>query len=504
MRTYEIILLLANLSTLFLVFRKRSRKVWLGIAGVNLVILCLHGVVEGFRFQLIFSYAYVVLLTVYAWVKSSGRFPFKSPPPLKAALLILSAAGLLLTSILTYVFPVFTLPKPTGSYEVGVKYFNWVDANRPDPFLDPPSQKRELMVKVYYPAEKDHTAPYASYFHQSPAYVKSFIGGFGIPAFLFQHLSRVTTNGKEGLPLSDREPSYPVILFSHGAGTSVEVQTSQCEDLASHGYIVAAIDHPYISTVTQFPDRLVSAREATATFDTSEATAVLSQIMVDDSEFVITSLNELNEGKIDSNFKGKLNLNEIGAIGHSLGGSAAYNLAVNDSRIKAAIDLDGDVYITPRDTSKMAPFLMLASDQNTRLIQNREPLMMKNINHIPDEMREKALAPYGGNEKAYNEDYEHARQNILGLIDVLIDSGNFYHIEGSSHLEFTDMGLFIGNRQLRELLGLGGKIDPEKCLEITKSVTLAFFDQHLKDETENALESLTYKHPQLKKLQLTH
>ena len=91
---------------------------------------------------------------------------------------------------------------------------------------------------------------------------------------------------------------------------------------------------------------------------------------------------------------------------------------------------------------------------------------------------------------------------MLGLTEVLKESGNLFTIEGSDHMKFTDIGLFIGIRQLRELIGIGGKTDPALCLEITKALTVVFFDGHLKGETGDSLESLVKKYPELKKVSL--
>ena len=98
-----------------------------------------------------------------------------------------------------------------------------------------------------------------------------------MPGFLFDHLQLVRTHSKEDLEFSDYQPSYPVVLFSHGAGTTMEVATSQCEDLANHGYVVAAVDHTYVSAATDLDGRLVTAREATKNFDTPEPAEPITQ-----------------------------------------------------------------------------------------------------------------------------------------------------------------------------------------------------------------------------------
>ena len=198
--------------------------------------------------------------------------------------------------------------------------------------------------------------------------------------------------------------------------------------------------------------------------------------MADDAKFVIEQLGDMNEGKIDSIFKGRLNLNQIGGMGHSVGGAVAYNLAINDSRVKAAIDLDGTVFITPSvDFKDIAPFLMLANDKYHIQAIQRQRTLMKKYEDM-DEVEQKITIEMYGSPQAYHEAYNKAQQNIIGLTEVLKASGNLFTIEGSDHMKFIDIGLFIGVSQLRERIDIGGKTDPVKCLEITKAVTLAFFD----------------------------
>jgi predicted dienelactone hydrolase len=498
MRTFEIALIVVNIMSLFLCFKKQSKVVWLSVAGANLILLIIHGIFEGFRYQMAFSYLFVILFIIYSLIKTNNKFfEMKTPKVMKVIMISLSCVFLIFTSILAYALPVFTLPIPTGNFAVGVKYFHLVDEERNDPFLDKSKQKRELMVKIYYPAKGDESKSYTPYF-RSPELLKMFAGFYNLPNFMFDHLNLVKTNLKENLRLSNNENRYPVVLFSHGAGTSIEAQTSQCEDLASHGYIVVAIDHTYVSAATIFPNRVVSHKEATTDFHTPEPAEIITRIMTDDASFVIDELEEINVGKINSIFKGRLNLDKLGAIGHSVGGAVAYNLANNDSRVKAAIDLDGVVYITPKEN--MAPFLLMASDTNLQSIQKRKPLMKK-FEEMTDEDQKFTIA-MNGSEKRYKETYNRAQQNIIGLSNVLKMSGNLFSVEGSEHMNFTDIGLFIGISQLRELMGLGGKTDSAKTLEITSSVTAAFFNQHLKDKSKDSLESLIKKYPELKQVKL--
>ncbi|MCH5584421.1 dienelactone hydrolase family protein [Shimazuella sp. AN120528] len=502
MRIFEMILILVNLISLFLSFKKQSKVVWLLVTGVNLSVFFFHVVFEGVRYQMAFSYLFVILLVAYTLIKTNKRFfEARFPKVLKIIVISLSLIFLAATSYLAYALPVFTLPKPTGSYNVGIKYIRLVDDKRKDPFLNKSTQKRELMTKVYYPAKKDDSKAFDPYFHHSTQLIKALTDNYHLPEIAFDQLKLVQTNSKEDLQLSDKQKSYPIILFSHGAGTTMEVETSQCEDLASHGYIVVAIDHTYLSAGSVFPDKFISPKEITTQFNMGDITTIFSQIMADDDKFVIKKLGEMNEGKMNSNFKGKLNLNKIGVIGHSLGGSAAYNLAINDSRVKAAINLDGTVFTTPKNFKHMAPFLMIANDKvQVQTIENKTTMMPK-FESLSNEDKKIMLSSYGSKE-AYDKAYEKMQQEIIGLNKVLKASGNLFTIIGSDHMKFTDIGLWIGDSYLRDLINITGKTDPAKCLEITKAVTLAFFDQHLKGKTTDSLDLLVKKDPLLKKVDL--
>jgi len=498
-RLFEVALILANLLTLLLSVTKPSRAVWLGAAGVNLAALFAHGVLEGIRWQMACSYLIAVLLTGYALVRAGDRSSkLRIPGALRGVAVSLGLAILAFTAFLAHALPVFTLPEPTGDEAVGFRYVHLVDERRAEPFLANTTQKRELMIKVYYPAEPDDTKTYAPYFNGSTELMGAFASFYGLPSFAFSHFRLVQTHAKANLRPSDKEQTYPVVLFSHGAGTTPEVETAQSEDLASHGYVVVAIDHTYVSAATVFPDRLVTARQATTNFDVPEPAEPITQIMADDDQFVIQQLGALNAGAIDPTLKGKLNLDTIGVIGHSVGGATAYNMATRDSRVKAAIDLDGTVYVTPANAQVIAPLLMLANDKyHVQAIQNRQSLMEK-FDDTPE--GQQMLRDFYGSKAAYDEQYRKAQHNIDGLADVLQGSGELYTITGSDHMKFTDIGLFFGNRWLRDLLKIEGATDPARCLTIAQALTVAFFDQHLKGANSNALESVLQAYPELKKV----
>jgi hypothetical protein len=143
---------------------------------------------------------------------------------------------------------------------------------------------------------------------------------------------------------------------------------------------------------------------------------------------------------------------------------------------------------------------MLANDQyHVQALEHREPLMEK-FDATPE--GQQAMRDIYGSKQAYEAQYHKAQQNSRGLADLLKASGNLYTIEGSDHMKFTDIGLFIGSQWLRELMQIKGKTDPARSLTITQALTVAFFDQHLKGQSADALKSLVKTYPELKNVDL--
>lgn len=51
------------------------------------------------------------------------------------------------------------------------------------------------------------------------------------------------TTDSEAVKTDPQLNKFPVIVFSHGLGTSFFTYSGVCCDLASHGYVVAALEH---------------------------------------------------------------------------------------------------------------------------------------------------------------------------------------------------------------------------------------------------------------------
>ena len=51
------------------------------------------------------------------------------------------------------IIPVNKMEPPSGKFNVGTQIFHWTDESRDEWFSDDPTDKRELMVQVWYPSK---------------------------------------------------------------------------------------------------------------------------------------------------------------------------------------------------------------------------------------------------------------------------------------------------------------------------------------------------------------
>ncbi len=85
--------------------------------------------------------------------------------------------------------------------------------------------------------------------------------------------------------------------------------------------------------------------------------------------FVLNQIEKLNQSDKDNRFTGRMDTSRIGMFGHSYGGATAAQVLVEDSRVKAAINMDGTLYGENVPKSRVGkPFLIMnaeTSDDST-------------------------------------------------------------------------------------------------------------------------------------------
>jgi predicted dienelactone hydrolase len=136
-----------------------------------------------------------------------------------------------------------------GAYAVGVRSMHFRESGQPDVLAydaargSAPLGDRNLEVEIWYPAKPARGAKAERYQGSLPSEPPAPPAHFTIP----------------GLAVRDAPASggrYPLIVFSHGMSNDVAAFSWLTENLASKGYVVAAIRHgdPAIVDRAKFPE----------------------------------------------------------------------------------------------------------------------------------------------------------------------------------------------------------------------------------------------------------
>ena len=240
MRIFEAVLLVAEALTLLALALPQLRQTrWAWLAGFCALLAAFAQLfVEGFRWQMAPAYGLAVLLAAILALRTKAGPAWNTG---LAGLLLVLALAIALPALV----PMFQFPAPSGPHAIGTLTYHWVDPARAD-FGDP-SARREIMVQVWYPAKPVAGAARDSYIQHgvAPSLVNDYVQ---LPAFAMRHFHLVKTHAVEGAPIAGGDTRYPVLLFSPGAQGFRQHNTFEVEELVSHGYVVAAIDHPRAAT----------------------------------------------------------------------------------------------------------------------------------------------------------------------------------------------------------------------------------------------------------------
>ena len=410
---------------LFYILQQRSGKsvavqktLFRVIFALSAGILIWVGVLDGLlRYGgLLFILAVQVILFLIRSRKEAVKIQYRKGTVVRNVLLYT------LTLSFAIVFPQYEKPALTGPYHVQTEEHTWTDTNRIETYSNI-DQNRYVTLKIWYPEEKGR---------------------------------------------------YPLILFSHGATGILESNAMSCEELASNGYVVVAVAHPYQAFFTRnlengqitladskFLNQVLTDNGSDDPVHEKEildASREWLEIRSADVNFVLDTLLEKARSGEEGPYQ-RIDSEKIGLFGHSLGGATAVSVARQREDIDAVIDLEGTMfseyegytngeYIFRDDTFNI-PIL----DVNSRDIYNL-------AQEEPD------------------------RQYVNFFVVEHALDGREVVVDGVGHLNFTDLPMI--SPILGKLLG-AGDADAKICLENINSLMLNYFDSHLKGMPEEPL-----------------
>ncbi|MFC3051623.1 alpha/beta hydrolase family protein [Kordiimonas pumila] len=450
--------------------------------------------------------AYALSLVLFAIIYSRTKQDAKKSLGRKIAFggyVVVGTVLLCVAAVLPYAFPMYEVPAPTGTYKVGFSSIYMKDENRPETYTDDPDDKRELMVRVWYPSDVPAgTKPLPFLTETEP--LLATLGP--VPDFLFDHVKQMPGHSYAGTPLLAGENKFPVLVFSHGFGVFAQGNALALENLASHGYVVFSIEHPYNAAWVKFPDGHVATFDgggvspegeeemaeamrlytklATGLYEDDYNTYLAAAkafaqpqtasnegvtLWVDDTAFVLDELalagSSDNPG-IDQ-FAGRLDMDKVGIFGMSYGGATAGMFCAHDDRCTAGLNMDGFQFgENSFDVALEKPFMIMNSE--SRL----------------------------GFKQYLNADYDWDKPLHFHMNDFFYyQSKNIAYsmvVSGATHMSYTDMGF---TSKIGEWMGALGPIDIYAMNDIMNDYTLAFFDKHLRGINSPLLEGDTSAYP---------
>ncbi|QBD76723.1 alpha/beta hydrolase [Ktedonosporobacter rubrisoli] len=355
------------------------------------------------------------------------------------------------------------LPTPTGPYAVGRMEYDWTDQSREDSLAPRPGTKRELVVWAWYPAVRPTGAQTAPYLPPKWGDLndQQHSAAFGLK--IVQSYDSIQTHSFAHAQLATNEARYPVLIFEPGMGNIPAQYTTLIEDLASHGYIIFAINPTYSANMIVFPDgRVAEATNAGKPGDNDNLEVKGNKIVSVWARDVIFTMNQLEHlnATAGNMWSQHLDLTRLGIFGHSFGGATSAQVCHMDTRCKAGIDLDGTLLGDVLQTGLTKPFMVIQSEENP-----------------------------------CDADCHTFQQGVQAILRT-VPAGEAYHlnIKDTRHFNFSDYAAYFSPLRLLDMLG---PIDGVRGLQITRAYVRAFFDKYLNNTPSPLLQGPTSAYPEV-------
>jgi len=464
MQFFEVLFSIVSILLLLLIsFWGKRRTFQIRCFQFGLGVLILHAIFEIARWQMSFSYLAFALMALMLLKRSTSHIVFR---------ILGFTSGLLLISTSAFyslMMPIKELPAPSGKYIIGSTNYTITDESRGEIHTDDPNDKRELFVEVWYPANLEEVEDIPDV---KPLWQELYIGELDRVSFFMNYLKGIGTHSYPDVPPNSDNGHFPVILFNHGLQMFTAQSTLLMEHLASHGYIIVSIAHPYeslrvnlpkagtvlpefIRSIEKFQEAMTWIEKTSApilaakdsmenirnkeeraqimlrAIENSEMNTVISE-WEKDNHFILDQLVSPGEDKLA--FQNIMDTSRIGIMGMSIGGATATEFSKANDRIKAGINVDGLQYGKRNNEGLDVPFMMIYSKDG------------------------------------------------MGTNDFLmLDSKEDFHeytFVNARHSDFTDMTLIW---PIMRIYGQMGDIPGERMTILTNRVILNFWDFYLKN-----------------------
>ena len=365
------------------------------------------------------------------------------------------------------------LPRPNGPFPVSMVVESLTDQSRSDPYAPSGSpHQRRVMTSLFLPIDpavvrsEVRTIPY-----MTPLVAADYgllATTVGLPNDTFASFKVESSHVVGGRCKTASQPptKLPLVVFSPGFGQSRLLYGSMARSLASEGYAVVTIDHPYDASYVEFPDGSFVRNANISTDDDGALEQVLqvssesklnpcgefvthatikiltqhlfTQVRAADVSFVIDQLSESTVfRRAYDNHRIVIDFGRIVMYGHSLGGAAAATVMLSDPRVRGGVDMDGRFFKPVLEKGLDRPFVLLGR---------------------PDHSSEDPTWP--------------------AVYDKLLGARVEMAVAGTIHASFTDFPVIVNSLNLTKSTAelVAGSVSGRRMDLVINSVLVAFCD----------------------------
>jgi hypothetical protein len=277
--------------------------------------------------------------------------------------------AILLSVLIQSIHARIIFPPLQGLYPVGTRRIEGIDHDRQDPFAPSP-QPRAPMLQLWYPILPNESLMPASWLPPNSSYYLA--QELGLPEGTLDDIITGTfVNGTAIFPLAKEvgdkgSLTVPVLFFSPGSGALCSAYSIFLSSLASYGYTIIGIDHPYDSDYMERESGEVVFRDEALNDPSYQLRALLARrddILWLDAQLTPNYLTKLLSLP-SSTFSSSTTLS-LGAFGHSFGGTAINFISRSSYRsFQSSASLDAPFFAPLNETGFHGPLLYMGSTLN--------------------------------------------------------------------------------------------------------------------------------------------
>ncbi|EOA89976.1 hypothetical protein ACJQWK_02728 [Exserohilum turcicum] len=331
------------------------------------------------------------------------------------------------------------------------------DTHRQDPYIDD-GRSQSIMVSSFYPVlncQNKSVEPYMP--PQTAAFMDKKFSVYGLPNGTFPSLqlevcSEPATGG------SCSTPTLPLVLFSGALGTSRYLSSVMLQSVASSGYLVVSIDHPYDADIVEYPN-------GTLITGVDIPDDKINQTVATRAADISFTLNSLRKSGVSKKLFPAHDIHQyatkVAVMGHSLGGAAAGAAAMQMPSVSGGINIDGTMFGPVLDEGLDRPFMLIGHDNKTQETDPSWKIVWPKL-------------------RSWKREIE---------------------VRKSAHYSFSDIPILlstmgVGSTQLAGIGDLLGTIEGKRMMKLTTAHVVAFFDFILKSRSQQGFAEVANEFPE--------